>query len=224
MEIEGKLIEKMQAEQVSDKFRKQEFVVEYIKDNPQYPELISFQLVQGAVGLIDQYQIGQAVKVTFDLKGRKWEPNDGRPHRYFNTLQAWRIDLGGEIPGQLMAPPRPTQQSYAPTPQQYQHPQAYQQQVEAHQQHPQGYQQEHPQAAPQAPAAVGLMISAQPMAPGPAAPMPSPLPPFPAGAAPAPPGLPAPAPPGLPALAPPGMPPQQPAMPPPTGSADDIPF
>ena len=45
MEIQGKLIEKYETIKINDSFRKREFVVEYI-ENPQYPELLKFDLIQ----------------------------------------------------------------------------------------------------------------------------------------------------------------------------------
>lgn len=114
MDITGKLIDRTDVIQVSEKFRKREFVIEYV-ENPQYPEVICFELTQDRCDMVDAYQLGQCIKVHFDLKGRKWEPNDGRPARYFNTLQAWRIEPGQmQQQGQLMAQPQPTQQFYPP--------------------------------------------------------------------------------------------------------------
>ena len=43
MQIIGKLIEVMETQQVSEKFSKREFIVEYAT-NPEYPEQIKFQL------------------------------------------------------------------------------------------------------------------------------------------------------------------------------------
>mgnify|MGYP003329469098 CR=1 FL=1 len=45
MQIEGELIEIYDTEQVSERFRKREFVVEYTT-NPDYPQFIKFELVQ----------------------------------------------------------------------------------------------------------------------------------------------------------------------------------
>jgi len=112
MDITGKLIDRSAAIQVSDKFRKREFVIE-VADNPQYPELICFQLIQDKCDMIDAYQMGQPIKVHFDLRGRKWEPNDGRDPRYFNTLQAWKLEPG-QAQGPMLAQSMPTQQFVQP--------------------------------------------------------------------------------------------------------------
>lgn len=90
MKITGKILEVKDTQQISDTFKKRVFVLEYA-DNPQYPEYITFDLVQDRCNLIDGFQVGQDVEVSFNLKGRKWT-NPAGETRYFNSLQAWRIE------------------------------------------------------------------------------------------------------------------------------------
>ena len=40
--------------------------------------------------MLDNFSVGDEVKVSFDLRGRKWI-NPKQEEVYFNTLQAWRI-------------------------------------------------------------------------------------------------------------------------------------
>lgn len=89
MDATGKLIQIDETKQVSARFRKRDFVIE-IATNPQYPEVVKFQLAQDKCELLADYKVGQEVKVYFDLRGRKWVDRDG-VDQYFNTLQAWRI-------------------------------------------------------------------------------------------------------------------------------------
>lgn len=89
MEIKGRLEYKGEIQFISDTFEKQEFVIEFA-ENPQYPEHIKFELIQGKCGDIDQFNIGTTITVAFNLKGRKWEDPKGGT-KYFNTLQAWKI-------------------------------------------------------------------------------------------------------------------------------------
>ena len=89
MKIEGKLYSKMDAQQVTDTFRKREFVVEYA-ENPLYPQFVKFELVQDNVALIDNFEAGQMIEVDFNLRGREWTNPQGEK-KYFNTLAAWRI-------------------------------------------------------------------------------------------------------------------------------------
>ncbi|WKN42522.1 DUF3127 domain-containing protein [Tunicatimonas pelagia] len=89
MEIQGKLIDLSDTTQVTDTFRKREFVVEYA-DNPQYPEFVKFECIQDRCDLLNNFQVGQELTVSFNLKGRKWVDPQGNT-KYFNSLQAWRI-------------------------------------------------------------------------------------------------------------------------------------
>jgi hypothetical protein len=89
MEIKGKLTEIFNTQEVSDKFKKREFVVEYA-ENPQYPEYIKFEVVNDKVSILDKYKAGDAVEVHFNLRGRSWVDKLGKKS-YFNTLVAWRI-------------------------------------------------------------------------------------------------------------------------------------
>ena len=90
MDISAKIIEIFETAKVTDSFKKREFVVEY-SENPQYPEFIKFEFIQEKCELLDNYSIGEEVEITFNLKGRKWTDPQGTV-KYFNTLQAWRID------------------------------------------------------------------------------------------------------------------------------------
>lgn len=91
MDITGILKVKGEAQQVSEKFRKREFV---LSDNSsQYPQHISFQLTQDKCSLIDQYNVGDEIKVHFNLRGREWTSPKNEV-KYFNTLEAWRIEGG----------------------------------------------------------------------------------------------------------------------------------
>ena len=93
MEIEGKVIEKFDIQEITEKFRKRDFVVEY-SENPQYTELLKFELMQGNCEKLDAINIGDRVEVHFSLRGRKWE-KDGES-KYFNSLVAWKIEKKGE--------------------------------------------------------------------------------------------------------------------------------
>ena len=89
MEIKG-IIKKISATvQISDRFRKREFVVEY-SNNPDYPQPLQFELVQDRCELLDSFQEGQEVEIHFDLRGREWTSPQGQV-KYFNSLQAWKL-------------------------------------------------------------------------------------------------------------------------------------
>jgi len=96
MEVKGKIVEISQTQQVTDTFKKREFVLEFA-ENPQYPEFVKFEMIQDKCGLLDNYQTGNEVTISFNLKGRKWNDPKGGV-KYFNTLQAWRIQ--NDVQGQ----------------------------------------------------------------------------------------------------------------------------
>lgn len=89
MNIQGTIINIGNTINVSEKFSKREFVIEYA-DNPEYSELIKLEFIQDKCGLLDTFSEGQEVDVSFNLKGRKWTDPQG-VDKYFNTLQAWKI-------------------------------------------------------------------------------------------------------------------------------------
>jgi hypothetical protein len=84
--------------EVSKSFSKREFVIE---TTDQYPQLVTFQITQDKCALLDNIQIGIQVEVSFNLKGREWTSPAGEV-KYFNTLEAWRIDKAG-APKQAIA-------------------------------------------------------------------------------------------------------------------------
>lgn len=90
-EATGRLHEIFDEQQVSEKFRKREFVLEVI--DGQYPEHIKFQTVQDKTALIDPFKVGDEVKVSFNLRGRGFNKNGQM--LYFTNLEAWRIENSG---------------------------------------------------------------------------------------------------------------------------------
>lgn len=90
MQIIGIIHKIMETQQVSATFQKRVFIIK--QDNGKgYPELISLEFVQDKVDHIKGYQVGQEVEVEFNLKGREWINPQGEA-KYFNTLQAWRMN------------------------------------------------------------------------------------------------------------------------------------
>ena len=94
-EVQGRLHEIFDEVQVSDKFRKREFVLE-IPDGS-FTQHVKFQLTQDKCGVVDQYKIGDEVKVNFNLSGKPFTKNGTT--MYFTNLQAWRIENAGAASG-----------------------------------------------------------------------------------------------------------------------------
>ena len=93
MEVIGIIKAKFDTQVVSERFKKRDFVLTVEPGSP-YPQHVSFQLVQDKVSLVDNFAIGEEVKVLFNLKGREWVSPQGET-KYFNTIDAWRIEKVG---------------------------------------------------------------------------------------------------------------------------------
>lgn len=91
-ELSGKLLIKFDTTQRTESFKTREFVVEKSEDinGKLITNYIKFQCVQDRTTIIDRVNVGDEIKVHFNIKGSKWE-KDGRVS-YFNNLDAWRIE------------------------------------------------------------------------------------------------------------------------------------
>ncbi|MBK8517915.1 MAG: DUF3127 domain-containing protein [Saprospiraceae bacterium] len=101
-EIEGNLHKKYDTESKSSSFQTREFV---ISTEGTYPQYVKFQLTQDKCGLIDTFNEGEKVKVSFDLRGREWQG------KYFTNLNAWRVEKAASASQDFQAasadPPAP---------------------------------------------------------------------------------------------------------------------
>lgn len=95
MNIEGVLIHIADTLQITETFKKREFVVEYA-ENPEYPETVKFEMIQDKCDILNSYNIGESVKLEFNLKGRKWTDPKTNEDKYFNTLSCWKIEKLGQ--------------------------------------------------------------------------------------------------------------------------------
>jgi len=85
----------------SNGFKKREIV---ITTEEQYPQHILIEFVQDKCALLDAYQVGQDVKIAFNLRGREWVNPEGVA-KYFNSLNGWRIEAAQSSTPPPMAPP-----------------------------------------------------------------------------------------------------------------------
>lgn len=86
-EVSGVIYDIMDTQVISDRFSKREFVLE-IEDGA-YKQHIKFQLTQDRCDLMDNYEKGTEVKVSFNLRGRPYQK--GAETIYFTNLEAWRV-------------------------------------------------------------------------------------------------------------------------------------
>jgi hypothetical protein len=97
MELKGKVKVVYKTIQLSDKFSKRDVV---ITDNSgMYPQDILFQLTQDKCNLLNGINVNDELTIHFNLRGREWTSPQGEV-KYFNTLEAWRIDKGTQAPKQ----------------------------------------------------------------------------------------------------------------------------
>lgn len=99
--------------QVSEKFSKREFVV--TENTGMYPQDILLQATQDKCALLDTVNVGDQVEVSFNLRGREWTSPQGEV-KYFNTLEAWRVEKAGVAAPQGMPPGGPSAMNLDPIP------------------------------------------------------------------------------------------------------------
>lgn len=83
-------------------FRKRELVV---TTDEQYPQMIMIEFLQDKADLLNNYKVGQEVKVSINLRGREWINPQGEA-KYFNSVSGWRIEnLSQAAPNAQNLPP-----------------------------------------------------------------------------------------------------------------------
>jgi len=97
-ELTGKLIARFDIVQRTETFKTREFVVEKTEDinGRSITNYVKFQCVQDKTAMPDRFNIGDDVKVFFNIKGTKWT-KEGKDN-YITNLDAWRMEtvkLGG---------------------------------------------------------------------------------------------------------------------------------
>ncbi len=91
-ELTGKLIAKFDEVQRTEKFKTREFAVEKSDDinGKTILNYVKFQCVQDKTTIIDRVNIGDEIKVYFNIKGSKWDK--AGITNYITNLDAWRIE------------------------------------------------------------------------------------------------------------------------------------
>ena len=116
LEIEGTLVQKLPVQSGNSArgpWTKQEFILEYPDGN--FTAKACFTAWgQDKVQDLDKYQVGDKVKVSFNLKSREYNG------RWYNDLQIWKIAPAGApaAPAQpaSQAQPAPQAPAWAPAP------------------------------------------------------------------------------------------------------------
>jgi len=91
-ELTGKLVAKYDTVQRTGTFKTREFVVEKSEDigSRTITNFVKFQSVQDKTAIVDRVNVGDEIKVYFNIKGTRWE-KDGKVN-YITNLDAWRLE------------------------------------------------------------------------------------------------------------------------------------
>lgn len=103
-EITGTIKVIQPTQEINDRFRKRELVIE--DNSSQYPQFIPMEFTQDKCELLDNYNVGDRVKVAFNLRGREWTSKQNET-KYFLSLNAWKIENEqvASSPAPVAAPP-----------------------------------------------------------------------------------------------------------------------
>lgn len=69
-------------------FRKREMV---LTTDEQYPQMLLVEFIQDKCDMLDNFSVGDNVKININLRGREWINPEGEA-KYFNSIQGWRIE------------------------------------------------------------------------------------------------------------------------------------
>lgn len=97
---------------VTDKFSKREFVI-HIQDekNSKYDDYLQLQMTGDNCDRLNGLLFGDKIKAQVNLRGREWEKKDGSGKAYFNTLEAWKIEVVEKAQQEQAAMPEMAQQA-----------------------------------------------------------------------------------------------------------------
>lgn len=88
MEVTGKIKYLNLNQKISESYTKSEVA---ITTDEAYPQHILVEFGGQKSDLLDNYKVGENVKVSINLRGREWVNPQGET-RYFNSIQGWRIE------------------------------------------------------------------------------------------------------------------------------------
>ncbi len=89
MEIQGVLLHILPVQQISESFSKRDFILQV--NDGKFDQEIQLELHGSNTDIIDAYGEGEEIKVTFNLRGKKFS-KEGQSDRWFNSLIAWKLE------------------------------------------------------------------------------------------------------------------------------------
>jgi len=100
-ELTGILHKKYEEVEITDTFKKREFVIALESESKNWPSYTKFSLTNSYCSKIDAIEEGKTITVTFNVTGREWLNKETNEISYFNDLSAYRI-IENEIPIQFI--------------------------------------------------------------------------------------------------------------------------
>jgi len=91
MELTGTIKKISDLQTFNSGFQKKEMV---LLTEEQYPQPINIEFLSEKVDLLNQYKVGDKVKVHINIRGREWTSPQGEV-KYFNSITAWRMEKDG---------------------------------------------------------------------------------------------------------------------------------
>ena len=88
MELQGTIKKINELETFASGFQKKQFV---LLTDETYPQPIAIELFKDKTNLLDNYNVGDSVKVGINIFGKEWTNPQGEV-KYFNTITAWRVE------------------------------------------------------------------------------------------------------------------------------------
>lgn len=89
MELIGK-VEVIQEVEEKGTFKKQSLILQ-TEIQSQYPQFVNIEFNQDKCSLLNAVVVGDDVKVSINIAGRKWTNLEGKDI-YFNTIKGWKIE------------------------------------------------------------------------------------------------------------------------------------
>ncbi len=112
LELEGTLRQKLGVQQGTSargQWAKQEFILDY-PDGNYTSQAVFTAFGQDKVADLDKYQVGDRIKVSFNIKSREYNG------RWYTDLQVWRVAPAGQAQPAASAQPAPSAQPVPPAP------------------------------------------------------------------------------------------------------------
>ena len=93
LQVTGKIKEIYATQQVNDKFKKREFVLELAEEvsGQTYTNYAKFQAVQNRCDVLDRFNVGDTVTVDFNIKGNSYVDKKDGSTKYITNLDVWKV-------------------------------------------------------------------------------------------------------------------------------------